>query len=114
MNTPMGGKPMIAKAPSASPQASSGWVVARPVISGQLLGALGLRDVADREEDRGLGQAVHGHVQQAGEVGDRAAHAEGEGDDAHVLDRGEGEQPFDVAPAVEHERRRRRARSGPW
>ena len=31
------------------------------------------------------------------------AHAEGEGDDAHVLDRAVGKQPFDVAPAVEHE-----------
>ena len=33
----------------------------------------------------------------------RAAHAERKGDDAHVLDRRIGEQPLDVAPAVEHE-----------
>ena len=50
-----------------------------------------------------LGQAVHGHVQQAGEIGERPAHAEGEDDDAHVLDRGISEQPFDVAAAIEHE-----------
>ena len=31
------------------------------------------------------------------------AHAEGEGDDPHVLDRRIGEHPFDVAPPVEHE-----------
>ena len=64
-----------------------------------------LRDMADAEEDRRLGQAVHGHVQQAGEVGERAAHAEGEGDDPHVLDRRVREHAFDVAPPVEHERR---------
>ena len=54
-------------------------------------------------EDRRLGQAVHHHVQQPGEIGQRAAHAEREHDDAHVLDRGIGEQPLDVAPAVQHE-----------
>ena len=58
---------------------------------GDLLRALDLRDMADREEDRRLGQAVHRHVQQAGEIGERSAHAEREGDDAHVLDRGVGE-----------------------
>ena len=72
---------------------------------GDALRALDLRDMADREEDRRFGQRVHGHVQQPGEIRERAAHAEGEGDDAHVLDRRIGEQPFDVAPPVEHERR---------
>ena len=33
MNTPIGGKPTIARTPSASPQASSGWVVPRPLMS---------------------------------------------------------------------------------
>jgi hypothetical protein len=37
------------------------------------------------------------------EVGERPAHAEGEGDEPHVLDRGVGEHALDVAPAVEHE-----------
>ena len=37
-------------------------------------------------------------------LAERAAHAEGEGDDAHVLDRGIGEHAFDVAPAIQHER----------
>ena len=39
---------------------------------GDLLRALDLRDVADGEEDRRLGQAVHRHVQQPGEVRERA------------------------------------------
>ena len=76
-----------------------------PAHVGDALRALDLGDVADREEDRRLGQRMHGHVQEAGEVGERAAHAEGEGDDAHMLDRGIGEHALDVAPAVEHERR---------
>ena len=42
-----------------------------------------------------------------------AAHAEGEGDDAHVLDRGVGEHALDVAPAVEHEGGEHAARRGP-
>ena len=71
---------------------------------GDALGALHLRDVADREEDRRLGQAVHGHLQQSGEIAERAGHAEGEHDDAHVLDRRVGEHAFDVAPAIQHER----------
>ena len=61
--------------------------------------------MADGEEDRRFGQRMHGHVQQAGEIGERAAHAEGEGDDAHVLDRRIGEHALDVAAAVQHERR---------
>ena len=80
---------------------------------GDPLRALDLRDVADREEDRRLGQRMHGHVQQPGEIGERPAHAEGKGDDAHVLDRGIGEHALDVAPAVQHERSRRSARSAP-
>ena len=70
---------------------------------GDPLRALDLRDVADGIEDRRLGQTVHHHVQQACEIRQRAAHAERKHDDAHVLDRGVGEQPFDVAPPVEHE-----------
>jgi hypothetical protein len=63
-----------------------------------------LGHVADGEEDRRLGERMHGHVQEAGEIGERTAHAECKGDDAHMLDRRVGEQPLDVAPAVEHER----------
>ena len=72
---------------------------------GDLLRSLDLRDMSDGEEDRRFRQAVHGHVQQPGEIRERPAHAEGKGDDAHVLDRRIGEHPFDVAPAVEHEGR---------
>ena len=42
-------------------------------------------------------------MQEAGEIRHRPAHAECEGDDAHVLDRRIGEQAFDVAAAVQHE-----------
>ncbi|MNC91914.1 hypothetical protein D3C83_82550 [compost metagenome] len=45
-----------------------------------------LGGVPHREEDRRLGQAVHGHVQQACERRDRPAHAEREGHESHVLD----------------------------
>ncbi len=103
MKMPSGGRPAMATTPSTRPQPSTGLVSVRPPMSAMLLRALDLRDVADGEEDRRLGQRVHGHVQQAGEVGERPAHAEGEGDDAHVLDRGIGEHALDVAPAVEHE-----------
>ena len=48
---------------------------------------------------------MHGHVQEAGEIGERTAHAEREHDDAHVLDRRIGEHALDVAPSVKHERR---------
>ena len=104
MKMPSGGMPAIATTPSTSPQPSTGWRLGQPADVGDLLRALDLRDVADGEEDRRLGQRVHGHVQQAGEIGERPAHAEGEGDDAHVLDRRIGEHAFDVAAAVEHER----------
>ena len=75
----------------------------QPADIGDLLGALHLGDMADREEDGRLGQAVHGHLQQAGEIAERAAHPEGEDDDPHVLDRRIGEHPFDVAAPVQHE-----------
>ena len=49
---------------------------------------------------------MHGHVQKPGKIRQRSAHSEGEGDDPHVLDRGVGEHALDVAPAVQHERRK--------
>ncbi|MCY1232295.1 hypothetical protein D9M72_447780 [compost metagenome] len=42
-------------------------------------------------------------MQQSRKIGDRSAHAKGKDDDAHMLNRGIGEQAFDVAAAVEHE-----------
>ena len=100
MKMPSGGRPAIATTPSTRPQPSTGWLSVRPRISAMLLRALGLGDMADGEEDRRLGERVHGHVQQPGEVGERPAHAEGEGDEPHVLDRRIGEHALDVAPAV--------------
>ena len=78
VNTPNGGSPAIAATPAIRPQPSTGWRDRQAAHLGDALRALHLRHVADREEDRRLGQAVHGHLQQAGEVGQRAAHAEGE------------------------------------
>ena len=46
---------------------------------------------------------MHGHVEQAGKISERAAHAEREGDDAHMFDGRVSEQPLDVAAAVQHE-----------
>ena len=77
--------------------------VREPADVGGALRPLELRDVADAEEDGGLGQAVHGHVQQSREARQRPAQAERERDDAHVLDRGIREQALDVAAPVEHE-----------
>ena len=70
---------------------------------GDALRALDLGDMADGKEDRRFGQRMHGHVQQPGEIGERAAHAESECDDAHMLDRRIGEHALDVAAAVQHE-----------
>ena len=67
------------------------------------LGAFDLSDMADREKDRRFGEAMHRHVQQAREIGERPAHAEGEHNDAHVLDRRVAEHPLDIVAAVEHE-----------
>jgi len=46
---------------------------------------------------------MHRHVQQAREIGERPAHAEGEHNDAHVLNRRVAEHPLDIMAAVEHE-----------
>ena len=103
MNIPSGGNPAIAKTPTTRPQPSSGWRHRQAADIGDRLGALDLRDMADGEEDRRLGEAVHDHVQKAGEIGERTADAEGEGDDPHVLDRRISEHPFDVAAPIQHE-----------
>ena len=70
-----------------------------------LLRANFLHRMADGKEDRRLGQAVHRHMQETGKVGERAAHAEGERNETHVLDRGVREQALYVAPPIEHEAR---------
>src|SRR6185437_16728226 len=62
------------------------------------------RGVSDGEEDRGFGERVHGHMQKRGKSRHGPAHPEGESDDPHVLDRGVGEEPLDVALPEEKER----------
>ena len=105
MKMPSGGRPAMATTPSDEAPAEHRMGLGKPAHVGDPLRAFDLRDVADGEEDRRLGERMHGHVQEAGEIGERTAHAEGEGDDAHMLDRGIGEHALDVAPAVEHEGR---------
>ena len=74
-----------------------------PADLGNLLRALDLGDLANRVEDRRFGEAVHRHVQERGEIGERTADPESEDDNAHVLDRGVGEHAFHVFAAIEHE-----------
>ena len=88
--------PRIASVPSTSPQPMAGLMRDQAAYAVHELGAGLLRRVTRGEENRRLGQRMHRHMQEAREVGDRAAHAEGEGDDAHVLDRRISEQPLDV------------------
>ena len=87
MKRPSGGNPASAATPITSPQpisGSGGWYSAH---LGDLLRALHLRNIADGEEDGRLGQGMQHHMQEPGEIGERAAEAEGEGDESHMLDR---------------------------
>ena len=86
MKIPSGGSPAIATTPSISVQPSTGWVTRETAHIGNALRTLDLRNVTDRKENRRLGERMHGHVQKAGEIRQRPAHAEGERNDAHVLD----------------------------
>src|SRR4029434_7928701 len=87
MNTPKGGRPAMAPTPITRLQPSQGCVCVRPRIStlfcvrvcqrgdiGALLRALERRNVAGGEENSGLGQAVHRHVEEAGEIRHWPAH----------------------------------------
>ena len=55
-----------------------------------------LRRMADGEEDRGLDQRMHRHVQEPRVVGDRPAETERKGHQPHVLDRRVGEHALHV------------------
>ncbi len=105
MNTPNGGKPAMATVPINSPQPTVGWVRIRPRIFSMRLGAGDLGRVTDGDEDRGLGERVHGHVQQRAEGRERPADAEGEGHEPHVLDGRVAEHALDVALAVQEQPR---------
>ena len=70
---------------------------------GDTLRAFDLGDMADREKDCRFGERMHRHVQKPGEIGERSAHTEREGDNAHVLNGRIRKHAFDVAPPVEHE-----------
>ena len=68
MKMPNGGMPAMAIDAQHEAPAEHRMALGQAADLGDLLRALGLGDVADGEEDRRLGQAVHGHVQQAGEA----------------------------------------------
>ena len=91
MKMPSGGRPAMATTPSTRPQPSTGWVSVSPPMSAIFCVPLTCAMWPTAKKIADLVRLMHGHVQQAGEIGERAAHAEGEGDDAHVLDRRIGE-----------------------
>ena len=78
MKMPIGGSPTIVITPSDQAPSQDRVRNREATNLGHLLRALHLRDVPDGKEDRRLGQAVIGHVQQPGEVRERPAHPERE------------------------------------
>ena len=116
-NSMKGGMPAIASDGDGQPPAQRRMRGHQPADIGDLLAALELRRAADAEEDRALDQRMPDQVQQPGEVRRRAAQAEGEGGDAHVLDassrrRSAAHRAAATAPAPPAARRRGRAPSG--
>ncbi len=91
MKMPSGGRPAMATTPSTRPQPSTGWVSVSPRMSAIFCVPLTCAIWPTAKKIADLVSECMRHVQQPGEIGERAAHAEGEGDDAHVLDRGIGE-----------------------
>ena len=92
MKMPSGGRPAIATTPSTSPQPSTGWLSVRPRMSAIRWVPLTCAMWPTAKKIADLVRLCIVMCSRPGEIGERAAHAEGEGDDAHVLDRGIGEQ----------------------
>ena len=109
VNMPNGGSPAMAMTPSENTTASIGWVTEMPLMAAMRWVPLTWAMWPTEKKIAGFDERVHGHMQQAGEVRERPAHAEREGGDAHVLDRGIGEQALDVAAPVQHEGREHEA-----
>ena len=76
-----------------------------------LLGVIAAQQRAGAEERQPLRRRVGDHVQQRAGDRERRAEPDPERDDAHVLDRGVGEQPLVVAPGAARRSSRRSARS---
>jgi len=96
-----GGMPAIATTPSTSPSEQR-WVSVSPRIS-EIFCVPYLGKCRDGKEDGRLGEAVHGHLQEAAKFASGPPIAEGENDDAHMFDRRVREHPFDVAARYKHE-----------
>ena len=103
MKTPSGGRPAIANTPTTRLQPSQGWLTVRPRMSAIRCVPLTCAIWPTVKKIADLVRLCIVMCSSPAKLASGAAHAEGEDDDAHVLDRGECEQPFDVAPAVQHE-----------
>src|ERR1700730_1540332 len=60
-----------------------------------------------REKNRRLCQRMDGHMQKGCKVSDRSTQAEGKANDAHVLNRGIGEEPLDITLTPKKQSRKR-------
>ena len=95
-NGPNGGEPVMARKPARNSAPENGTRCRAPRTSSVDLAAVGAVDVARRQEQHALGQAVVDHVQQ-GAVHRQAADADAQDQDAHVLDAGVGQHALEVA-----------------
>ena len=106
MKMPNGGMPAIARhARAPGDQPSMGWIAVKPRISAIFWVPLTWATWPTVKKIADFVRLCMVICRQARKIRERPAHAEGKDDDAHMLDRGIGEQPFDVPPAVEHEGR---------
>ena len=101
-NGPNGGEPVMARKPARNSAPGQRHALDGPAHVVGDLAAVGPVDVAGREEQHALGQAVVDQVQQR-PVHGQAADADAQDQDAHVLDAGVGQHPLEVAlPDHEH------------
>ncbi len=106
---PNGGSPAIAITPSARPTASTGWVTDSPLMWAMRCVPFTWAMWPTAKKIADLVSECIVMCRRPAKFASGPAHAECEGDDAHVFDRRIGEQPFDVAAAVQHEGREHQA-----
>ena len=105
MNTPIGGSPAMATTPITRPQPRIGWLSVSPVMSWIFCEPLAWAIWPTAKKIAALVRLCIVMCSSPAKLASVPTQAEGEGDDAHVLNRGIGEEPLDVVAAVEHERR---------
>jgi len=103
--TPTGGEPRTANDPSSSAPPVTG-TAASSGDAGRLTRPVPERHVTAGQEQYGLGDRVVERLQQRAVEPEQAAESERHRDDPHVVDRGVGEQPLEVAPPDAGFRRR--------